>query len=116
MEKCWCTNPNKRPAFNEIATTLSGYTETLAGYLDMNFNPFVSDQEQKLTENGGYDILTRPDQLAALYDKLPRKSKSPRSSPRASPRISPLPSPREEGPAQLTNIKIQIDSCSPPKF
>ena len=132
MRTCWAASPAKRPSFSEIASTLSGYTENLAGYLDMNFNPFTSDQQdqqqqqlpQKPQLENGFcnDILTRPDQLAALYDDdIPsRKNRSPRSSPRASPRasprVSPLPSPIVDSNGQvLSHIKIQIEPASPSK-
>ena len=124
MKECWATNPAKRPTFTDIAKTLSTYTESLAGYLDMTFNPF----EQKSGNNHqghqpapaeqeeeGFDVLTRPDKLAQLYENIP-KSKSPRSSPRGSLRTSPIQSPTNSikgFPAVVpTNIKICIDSCS----
>lgn len=120
MMNCWSMDPTERHSFSEIARTLSGYTETLAGYLDMN--PFLSKKENKPTEDGfNNDILTHPDQLAALdYYNIPKnKSRSPRSSPRASPRASPLHSPSATATNNRfmmppTSIKIQIDSCSPP--
>lgn len=115
MLNCWATDPNRRPSFSEAATTLSGYIETLAGYLDMNYNPFTNaPEQQKPLENGfNNDVLAHPEQLAALYDNIPRnKSKSPRASPRASPRVSPLPSPSNSYRGLLSGPpKIQIDTC-----
>lgn len=89
-------DPEKRPTFKDIVRTLTGYTESLAGYLDMTYNPFAPLNDQKVKEDGfNNDILTRPDQLAALFDDMPRKSprSSPRASPRASPRVSPMGTP-----------------------
>lgn len=109
MMECWSTDPNSRPAFSKIARTLSGYTENLAGYLDVNYNnPFSSAQNQA-EEGFGNEILTRPDQLAALYDdELPiAKNRSPRGSPRASPCASPRASPTPPIPAGKILINIQ---------
>ena len=119
MMQCWSTDPNKRPAFNDIARTLSGYIETLAGYLDMNFNPFSSPtQERKSSlENGiSNDVLKYPEQLAALYDNIPRtKVRSPRASPRASPLPSPSAMNANRGFTNNPPVQIQIDS-PPPNF
>lgn len=94
--KCWAAKPDCRPSFRELVQILSGYTETLAGYLDMTSNPFIPASEQ-------VDNLAAPSRLSALYyniagklmGKSPKgKRKSPRSSPRLSPRVSPSVTPR----------------------
>ncbi len=109
MRNCWATDPEKRPTFNDIVRTLSGYTETLAGYLDMNYNPFTSGDDHKLIIEDGFnnDILTHPDQLAALYDDMPKKS------PRASPRVSPFGTPFGTPTATRGMLlpEIHIDEC-----
>ena len=96
MLRCWSAQPDSRPAFQDVVQILSGYTETLAGYLDMNSNPFVPGPEV-------VDNLALPNRLSALYyniaSKLTGKSpvskrRSPRSSPRASPTVTPRLSPR----------------------
>jgi len=96
MLRCWAAQADARPAFKDVVQILSGYTETLAGYLDMNSNPFIPGPEVA-------DNLAPPNRLSALYyniaAKLTGKSpatrrRSPRSSPHASPSITPCLSPR----------------------
>ena len=110
MLSCWSTDPDDRPTFHDISKTLSGYTETLAGYLDMTYNPFTAttttpghhhhqQQQQKGLEGAGFNnnVLVRPDQLALLFDdEIPRPTPSPNS-------------PRKylSGPPM-----IQIDACT----
>ena len=40
MMDCWAKQPDKRPSFTKIITAISKYTEVIAGYLDVDFNPF----------------------------------------------------------------------------
>lgn len=114
---------NQRPTFKEIVNILSGYTETLAGYLDMSsFNPFTHEDHNNSPEDGfGNDILTHPDQLAKIYEhhnskKKAKASRSPRGSPRGSKRTTPLPSPVSTDQRSLS-VKnapmIRIDPGSP---
>ncbi len=100
MMKCWSAHADSRPSFSEIVQSISGFTETLAGYLDMNTNPFISETEQM-------NNLAPPNRLSALYyniaSKLTGKSPvakrrspkgSPKCSPKSSPRVSPIVTPR----------------------
>lgn len=122
MMTCWSPNPNERPTFKEIVKILSGYTETLAGYLDMNSNPFISSCEFQRDGDRPSEGLMVPNKLTALYynvtsklrgrSRSPKsKSKSPKSSPRASPRISPQVSPRiSPRPEPACNAKDDVPS------
>lgn len=132
MMHTWAKKPDDRPTFTELITTISNYTEKIAGYLDVNFNPFQSTTDLTAIANGGpkeevedKSILTSPEQLIAALDQPKKKSKSssPKVSPRVSPRVSPLPSPRvtPRGPSpsnmsqedkNSVGIKITIDSPS----
>ena len=38
--ECWKAAPDDRPCFKELHTTTSKYTERIAGYLEIGFNPF----------------------------------------------------------------------------
>ena len=38
--KCWETEPDSRPSFKELCENTSKYTEHIAGYLQVGFNPF----------------------------------------------------------------------------
>lgn len=108
MMKCWSKLPEERPPFSEIVTTVSNYTECIAGYLDINFNPFKSTHDLTNTDSPAPTTLDSPDDKkdvlisAELLAKLnsskqtkdKKKSKSPRGTPKASPKASPRPSPR----------------------
>ena len=99
MMSCWSPDPEQRPTFSEIVKVLSCYTETLAGYLDMISNPFVSSFNSALQRDCRLQSLvnSRPNnKLTALYynvaSKLRGRSTSPKlKSPKSSPRISPHP-------------------------
>ena len=41
MMKCWEAEPNDRPSFKELHKATSKYTEHVAGYLELGFNPFA---------------------------------------------------------------------------
>lgn len=108
MMKCWSKLPDERPPFTEIVTTVSNYTECIAGYLDINFNPFKSTHDLTNTDSPAAapdspeddkGILISAEVLAAKLNsnkptKDKKKSKSPRGTPKASPKASPRPSPR----------------------
>ena len=110
MMKCWSKEPDDRPPFTEIVTTISKYTECIAGYLDVNFNPFKSTHDLTNTDSPAAaaatpdspedekDILISAELLAKLNSskttKDKKKSKSPKGTPKASPKASPRPSPR----------------------
>ena len=40
MTECWNFQPDDRPSFSELYANTSNYLERVAGYLEMNFNPF----------------------------------------------------------------------------
>ena len=42
MLQCWEPVPERRPSFHELHTNTSKYTEQIAGYLEIGFNPFAS--------------------------------------------------------------------------
>ena len=107
MMNCWAKQPDKRPLFNSIVTTISKYTEVIAGYLDINFNPFKStytnttsaSADGPLSPDYKEDIMMSAEELAKQLDsnkaktKEKKKTKSPKPSPRATPKSSPKPSP-----------------------
>ena len=39
--KCWEKDPVSRPTFKELHLSVSKYIESIAGYLDIGFNPFA---------------------------------------------------------------------------
>jgi serine/threonine protein kinase len=41
MMKCWEAAPDDRPSFKELHKATSKYTEHVAGYLELGFNPFA---------------------------------------------------------------------------
>jgi len=44
MLKCWNSNPDERPPFSDLVSSISGFAEITAGYLDMsNYNPFANE-------------------------------------------------------------------------
>ena len=54
MKECWEKVPENRPSFKELHTNTSKYIEHIAGYLEMEFNPFAKAKhvtmEEKKTE------------------------------------------------------------------
>ena len=113
MMNCWGKLPEKRPSFSDIVLTVSKYTEIIAGYLDINFNPFTSTHDLTSNEaaaasvvpdspDNDKDILISAELLAMQLDSnkmkskdnRKNKSKSPKGSPRVSPKASPRPSPK----------------------
>lgn len=121
MMKCWAKSPNDRPFFSDIVVTISNYTENIAGYLDVSFNPFMYARISttgKVDQDSGsnisdtpaimeYDIMTSTEQLAKHKGSKKTKSRknhdkqlkgspsvSPRTSPSRSPKVSPCASPQ----------------------
>ena len=44
MLKCWNSDPDDRPPFSDLVSSISGFAEMTAGYLDMStYNPFVNE-------------------------------------------------------------------------
>ena len=111
MMNCWAKKPEDRPAFSEIAKNISNYTEAIAGYLDINFNPFKSSHDLPDNEaaaasatlnspDNEKDVLISAELLAKQLDskktkdKNRKKSKSPKGSPRVTPKVTPKSSPK----------------------
>ena len=46
MRKCWETSPDDRPTFKMLCTNTNKYIERIAGYLEMEFNPFADHGER----------------------------------------------------------------------
>ena len=44
MRKCWEFNPDDRPTFKELYKNISKCIEHMAGYLEMSFNPFATEE------------------------------------------------------------------------
>ena len=53
MMQCWEAIPENRPSFKEMYAITSKYVESIAGYLDMGFNPFA---EKEGVEDGSGDL------------------------------------------------------------
>ena len=140
MMACWSKKPHGRPTFGDIVTTISNYTEVIAGYLDVNFNPFQSFDSQAVStaasatntvpldstdceKQTGVSSSVLLRKLEDSYQTQPKKSKSPKGtrkaspkvSPKASPRASPRTSPRISPRASpLLKLKLKEDHhCSP---
>ena len=113
MMKCWAKQPDERSLFSEVVTSISNYTEAIAGYLDINFNPFESIHDQLGNESkAATDVINCPDieenvlisaellakQMSSNKTKTKdtsscKKSKSSRGS-TVSPRVTPKSSPK----------------------
>ena len=39
MMNCWAATPDNRPSFKELYKDISRYTECIAGYLELEYNP-----------------------------------------------------------------------------
>lgn len=116
MMSCWAKEPDdRRPCFSDIVTKISKYAEAIAGYLDIDFNPFksahsLSDSEAAAatavpdSPDDDKDLKVSVELLAKQLDSCKTKSKdtkkskspkvSPKVTPKSSPKASPKPSPR----------------------
>ena len=112
MMSCWSKEAQERPIFSDVVKTISNYTEIIAGYLDINFNPFESSYSPTgstaataaLTyvpdsPDSEKDALASSELLKNLEDSrqtkpCSKKPKSPKGTPKASPKISPKVSPK----------------------
>ena len=111
MMSCWAKEPDDRPCFSDIVTKISKYAEAIAGYLDVNFNPFKSahslsdgetaaatavpdspddDKDLKIS----VELLTKQLDSCKTKSKDKKKSRSPKVSPKVSPRVTPKSSPK----------------------
>lgn len=48
MLQCWEATPGKRPSFRSLYTQTSSIIEKIAGYLEMEFNPFTVQESTEL--------------------------------------------------------------------
>lgn len=115
MMSCWAKQPNERPCFSDIVTTISNYTEAIAGYLEVNFSPFSSTYNLAVSQAANSAaVLDSPDtqamtvsselpsrQLFPYKVKLNNKNKSNYS--KGSPKLSAKPYPR-------------ASTCAPPRI
>ena len=44
MRDCWERAPEDRPTFKDLRLNLTKYIERIAGYLEIGFNPFATDE------------------------------------------------------------------------
>jgi len=45
MLKCWSIDPDERPPFSDLVSSISEFAEMTAGYLGMsNYNPFANEE------------------------------------------------------------------------
>lgn len=129
MKTCWAKECEKRPFFSDIVTTIANYTEVIAGYLDVNFNPFKSAHDVSNYQEIGADIMDSTDnekdvlisagllakQLETNKNKSKKSSKislkmSPKSSRKQSPHVSPCPSPHGS-PIGSPRPSPQVSPC-----
>ena len=112
MKSCWSKKAQERPFFSDVVKTISNYTEIIAGYLDINFNPFESSYSPTSSTaataalttildspDSEKDVLISSELLRKLEDPKQtkpcnKKPKSPKGTPKASPKMSPKVSPR----------------------
>ena len=45
MRQCWYSEPDDRPTFKELCSSISKCMECIAGYLQFDFNPFTGGGE-----------------------------------------------------------------------
>ena len=139
MRSCWLKKPQERPFFSDVVKTISNYTEIIAGYLDINFNPFESSYSQTggtaatvalTTISDSLDsknnVLVSSELLRKLIQKDSKQTKpcnkklnSLKSTAKASPKMPPGPSPSGASPSispqasPLPKIrKLKVDQSS----
>ena len=120
MMSCWAKQPDDRPTFSEIVSRISDYTEAIAGYLDINFNPFERKiGKQVATEEGATpetpdnekDVLVSADLLAKkltsenVNSKGVRKLSEDKLSSASGIEIR-IESPSEEGSIANNELKV----------
>ena len=67
MAKCWKFQPDDRPSFSELYTDTSNYLERVAGYLEMNFNPFYGMECSTFITPGAANEYENTTYLAKLH-------------------------------------------------
>ena len=48
MQDCWESEPEKRPPFSELVSTISSFLESVAGYLELGMSLQQKDNESEL--------------------------------------------------------------------
>ena len=88
MQKCWYSEPDARPAFSELASTLSTMLEMVAGYVELTMClPATATDEVDI------DVLENPNEVNQEEIEM---EKNPMSS------IRDIPTPRN-GVSLTTN-------------
>ena len=70
MMKCWAKQPDGRPSFSDIVISISKYTEVIAGYLDINFNPFKSTDNRMMNRISSSIIRELSSNMLIPYTRL----------------------------------------------
>lgn len=109
MMDCWAKKPNDRPPFSNIVKTVSNYTEAIAGYTDVNFNPFVTTHHPTSEVEAPFSGSPDNDRDAEVLVRSPKQA-SPSQD-------SPLLKSRKVSEGQLSTasgagIEIRIESPS----
>ena len=52
MLQCWKLSPEDRPTFEQICSNVSKFIERIAGYLEIEFNPFTGGRTGEGGEEG----------------------------------------------------------------
>ena len=121
--QCWAKQPDERPSFNDVVATISTYTEIIAGYLDINFNPFETASD-RLGQNGGNNsspdndrailaLVGSSDATSNKMDTENSNSKRTNETKSKSPHSSPLLKTRKVSDSQLSSAGIEIRIESP---
>ena len=137
MMNCWAKLPDERPSFSDIVSTISSYTELVAGYLDIScYNPFESiyasiDSDATATGSSDNDRDTIANSASTEQlvhnadsgnninsDNSDRKKQRAlsKSSSCASPQASPMrrfSKLKDEEPSTASNACVEIQVQSP---
>lgn len=124
---CWVKKLNDRPSFTEIVKTISNYTEVIAGYLDINFNPFCAPSDSIVTQFNPHtnsqddekDILLSELLINKLHscktksiDKKSKCDESPKVSPTVSRKVSQNSSPSKQSSRVSSIPSPSAPSCT----
>ena len=130
MMNCWTKLPDERPSFCDVVSTISDYTELVAGYLDIScYNPFESTYTSIGSNTAATESLDNDrDTIAnsASTEQLVHNTDSgndtkkqralSKSSPCASPQASPtlkFSKLMDEEPSTASSAGIEIRIQSP---
>ena len=77
---CWYEDPEERPSFSDIVKLLDNQMSTIAGYLDVGYNPFIFTDYDSLD----HPVYSRIEDLpaSALADSQPAEKRKPQIKPR----------------------------------